>query len=441
MEVEVYVGGRRGGTMPYSSLPAFRLFCKQNGFRLKWDVKNKRIDLDSGLKGKTCALIFGKKSGDMQFERDILNKMQKFLANTGIEVMLREEKANFPKGKDVAIRFGVKEIRSAVKPKLILAHGEQGSRRALVESIHQELKHTGIICVMREWKVPRSAPHQLDIQLHMPEGTDSQIRKAVGERIAFYLSSGILRYFHAGLKMASLSYLPPHILHTLIKSFMVEPTEVREMREMKEPKGVMEQGEKDEDAEENKALPSLPEAPEPLEASARQPVQLQGPLHPPLQDEKRLEAEVFFDYTVLRSEIEKKPFLIMGNLYVKNTGTEILYSPVVCLRAVPADSIQLGGQILPPNLVETMAVQGSEGVKGWKYLEDNWFSQAKERGEYWIAPIQPVQIAPQETEPFQNFQISVLKPEAAGTVTIEGFVYFREQGLQFASNNRISLSF
>jgi len=101
----------------------------------------------------------------------------------------------------------------------------------------------------------------------------------------------------------------------------------------------------------------------------------------------------------------------------------------------------MGGQILPPKLVETMAVQGMNGLKGWRYLEDDWFTQAMERGEYWIAPIAPVTIAPKATESFQNFQISFLKQDAGKAVIVEGVVVCNNQEVQFSANNRIAVSF
>jgi len=430
MEVEVYVGGRREGTMPYASLPAFRLFCRQNGFRIKWDAKNRRIDLDAGLRGKTCVLE--KKSSQTPLAEEILNKLEKFLANAGIEVRQREAQANLSPGKDLAIRFGARATRALVKPKLVLTQREQGSRKTLIASIQQEMRQAGIVCAVKEGKTARSVPPHLDVELLLPEGTEPKLRRAIGEKVAFCLSSGILRYFQDRMNPSPLSWLPPQMLNAFVRSFLAEPADG------KEPAGLRAQPETDEGSAQNGPISGPAE--QQGEASAGKIVLFKQPLTAPPAREQRLEAEVFFDYTVIRSEIERKPFLIIGNVTVKNTGTEWLNNPVVCLRADPADSIQLGGQILPPKLVETMAVQGAEGAKGWKYLEDDWASQARQRGEYWICPIQPVQIAPQQKESFQNFQISVLKPENSSTVTIEGFVFFREQGLRFASNNRISLS-
>jgi len=74
-------------------------------------------------------------------------------------------------------------------------------------------------------------------------------------------------------------------------------------------------------------------------------------------------------------------------------------------------------------------------------LEEDWFAQAKERGEYWIAPIQPIRIAPNSSESFQNFQISITRQQTGHVVAVEGVVLCNDQEAQFMSNNRIAISF
>ncbi|MFJ9497447.1 hypothetical protein [Brevibacillus centrosporus] len=478
MDVEVYYGGLRGGTMPYTVLPAFRLFCKQNGFQIKWDPKNKRIDLDSGLKGKICVLTPGKTVGDHYYVAEILGKVQRFLSDFGIEVVCTEKKSEVPKVRDVAIRFSLEELRTTIKPKLELFQSEDEKRKGLINSLHAELKHTGITCVLKAQKEQRSTPPSLAIKLLLPIDTDLSRRKAYGEKIAFYLASGILQYFHTSQQISPISYLPMNILMEFFSSSLIdrvgtlnqgyeeeqaleqepnqelkqEPEQVIEQ----EPEEVLEQeSEADAEAEAEEAEPE-PEPKQTQTIEIHRPVQsvfVQEEQNETVEEavwvheikqaqvEKRLEAEVFLDYTLFHSDLEHRPFLLIGNLYVKNTGTEDLINPIICLRVSPMESIKLGGQILPPNLVETMGVQSSSGVKGWRYLEDDWFSQAKERGEYWIAPIQPILISPKATEPFQNFQISIKKPENGSIVTVEAVVLFNEQEIHFPANNRIAISF
>jgi hypothetical protein len=458
MDVEVYYAGQRSGTIPYMSVPAFRLFCKQNGFQLRWDAEQKRIELDSGLKGRVCVLAVGKAGKDASYECEILNRVQAFLSEYGAEVVIGEP-AKILK-KDVAIRFSVKEIRASFSPKLIVFRSENESRRTLVDCLHHELKQTGINCVVKLLREARSASSGIAVQFQLPQGTDEQQRKAYAECIAFFLASGILHYFLTGLRISPLSYLSRHLLKAFGGRAAAEEADsadaaknAGEETDAYSAAGVNEQQEAapTEPLETEAALgaQTIDVQPDPDTAEARtdeaEPqvtVQEAVPLAETFRqaEARRLEAEVFFDYTVLRSDVENRPFLLIGNICVKNTGTEALYNPVVCLRADPPDSIKMGGQILPPNLVETLAVQSSAGIKGWRYLENDWFTQAKERGEYWMAPIHPVRIEPNTTEMFQNFQFSVTKPETGNTVTVEGYVFFQEQGLQFAANNRIALS-
>jgi hypothetical protein len=301
------------------------------------------------------------------------------------------------------------------------------------------LKHTGIACVLKTQKETRSVQSFLTMQLLLPKDTDASRRKVYGEKIAFYLASGILRYFQTAQQIYPISYLPMNVIKDFLGSTLLDRSrtyqlghdegEEQERAQVEEQTQTLEIHQSVQIEPENEEQNDLTEETVSLAEINQAPA------------EKRLEAEVFFDYTLFHSDLEHRPFLLMGNLYVKNTGTEDLINPIVCLRVSPIESIKLGGQILPPNLVETMGVQSSSGIKGWRYLDDDWFSQAQERGEYWIAPIQPILISPKATEPFQNFQISIKKPENGSTVTVEGVVLFNEQEVHFPANNRIAISF
>ncbi|WP_289135069.1 hypothetical protein [uncultured Brevibacillus sp.] len=521
MDVEVYYSGQRGGTMPYAALPAFRLFCKQNGFQLKWDSKNKRIDLDSGLKGKVCVLYTGKSTTETSYEWDVLGRVQKFVSDYGMEVVLAQNNVALAKNTDIAIRFSIKEQRLLEKPRLVLFQAEDEKRRELIRCLQAELKQTGIPCHVKGGKEAKPTSAIVHLQLQIPKHTEIFKRKAYGEKIAFYLASGILGYLQEGMQIQPLAYLPPNLLRVFFGSVLAntqiaseqtdlekqlvqsgvegerEESEELELQEEHDqfieletevaeeiaeeadlskeadlqavkdkdneldlkyeqaPHGEMEAKEaKDDDAHSVELIQAVSvvevvqEVVETVEIveTVEQPIQLEQldqPIQPVLVQpiETRLEAEVFFDYTLIHSDSEEKPYLLIGTLQVKNTGTEELYNPIVCLRVTPADSIKMGGQILPPKLVETMAVQGMNGLKGWRYLEDDWFTQAMDRGEYWIAPIAPVSIAPKATESFQNFQISFLKQDAGKAVIVEGVVVCNNQEVHFSANNRIAVSF
>ncbi|ELK40401.1 hypothetical protein D478_19374 [Brevibacillus agri BAB-2500] len=502
MDVEVYYSGQRGGTMPYAALPAFRLFCKQNGFQLKWDPKQKRIDLDSGLKGKVCVLFTGSSATEAAYEWEVLGKVQRFVSDYGMEVVLTKNNLALAKNTDIAIRFSMKELRLLEKPRLVLYPHENERQRELIRCMQAELKQTGIPCQQKVSKGSKQTSGIVHIQLQIPLHTEVHRRRTYGEKIAFYLASGILEYMQSGLRIQPLAYLPPNILKLFYSSvwtteesraadsttladaeaelldevelLLDRPEAHEDERDGKEESeqqeaallavenegeeratqavagqadaGTVEQAEAAQQAGAVEQAGAAQQAGtvQVLQAEATAPIPIEATTSDQPQEpstEPRTAAEVFFDYTLIHSDSAEKPYLLIGTLQVKNTGTEVLYNPIVCLRVTPADSIKMGGQILPPKLVETLAVQGSNGLKGWRYLDDDWFAQAMERGEYWIAPIQPVVIPPQSAESFQNFQVSFLKQESGKAIVVEGIVLCNDQSVHFSANNRIAVSF
>lgn len=613
MDVEVYYGGQRGGVMPYTALPAFRLFCKQNGFQLKWDPKEKRVDLDSGLKGRVCVLYSGAVSDGSVHEKEIAEKVQRFVSDYGLEVVFGRKGDTASREADVAIRISVKEMRTLEKPKIVLHQPDD--RRELARSLQSELRQTGMACLLKGSKPAKLSGTAVHMQLQIPQFTEIYKRKAYVEKVAFYLASGILSYFQEDQRILPFAYLPPNLIKLFFDSVlqgqphfaplvpaerqMDEPDLSEEAESIQkapnEPARVYIRMEEEEDEDEdeddwaewkereggtyqksstngddieNQVEPDRLEAVEPdemaTEAEADQHIEVDAEadgitqvqadtqveeeivgkadaqvqtdmvaeavalveagmvaeageqvvaemgseadaqsdsvdfaveddsenagdegrdvflddqaeemmeedlvltihghqptpeqveeaaasvaeqgvhLADPVLEEARVEAEVFFDYTLIHTDSEERPYLLIGTLQVKNTGTEALYNPIVCLKVNPFDSIKMGGQILPPKFVDTMAVQGSNGMLGWRYLHDDWFAQARERGEYWIAPIQPVQIEPKATESFQNFQISFLKQAAGQSVIVEGMVLCNDQEAHFFANNRIAITF
>lgn len=156
-------------------------------------------------------------------------------------------------------------------------------------------------------------------------------------------------------------------------------------------------------------------------------------------DEYCAQAEVSFDYsTVIEPDNDRR--LIIANLRIKNTGTVVLRNPIICIRLTPAQSMKLRGQIWPPAMAKTLAFKDPAGSYGWQYLNDDWLETGTLKGEYWISPVRPTSILPQDVKSLNNLQIIVNESPDTNIVTVEGVVYFHEQGLQVPSNNRIVVS-
>lgn len=157
---------------------------------------------------------------------------------------------------------------------------------------------------------------------------------------------------------------------------------------------------------------------------------------------KKANAEVFLNYTMLipRPDDEQKEYMVNGSIIMKNTGDLDLKNPVICIKIPVEQGISLQGQILPPKLVAGLAMKGSDGEKGWKYVYDDWRDRVKTKGEYWITSIQELTIPPGGSEVFNGLKVLIREPKNS-SVGIHAFVYFNEGKQQYASNNTISLSF
>ena len=73
-------------------------------------------------------------------------------------------------------------------------------------------------------------------------------------------------------------------------------------------------------------------------------------------------------------------------------------------------------------------------------MKENWLEDYEKKGELWICPIHTMEIIPGQTEVLSNLQISFPKSEQE-TMTVDAFVYFKEDRIETGANNRISISF
>ncbi|GEN36272.1 hypothetical protein [Aneurinibacillus danicus] len=431
MKIQVHYNGDTRGEIPYTSLPAFRLLCEQNGLQVRWKAEERTLYLNPGLTGIKIYLASGlneleiSSKKDNRYEHEVMKKTKEFLSDSGADITLLYDHTLTPSYGDLYIRLAFLEDDSVKKPKIALDYDWNINNKKLLDYLREKLQNEEMEFVAkRHTEMGLNIP-LLKLQCRLPNLDQASPFVFLIEDIAITLASGILFYFHDSRQISPFSCLPLHALDEFIYGTRKsQDSSVFAVQLGEQERAMLPEREADGESD-------VPEA-ERIEVKESTEV----------VEAVRMQAEVFFDYTVLPSEREDSSYLVIGNLYIKNTGTEDLYNPVICLKATPADSIKLQGQILPANMVETLGTQSSDGgVKGWRYLQKDWFAEALERGEYWIAPVQNFRIAPEKIEAFHNFQLSILKPEEGNTVTIEGFVYFKERQVPFASNNRIVFSF
>ncbi|WP_173105644.1 hypothetical protein [Bacillus sp. KH172YL63] len=156
--------------------------------------------------------------------------------------------------------------------------------------------------------------------------------------------------------------------------------------------------------------------------------------------EKKPHAEIYFDYNLLPNR-KLERYSIKADFFIKNTGNVELMDPKICFRVNPAEKIEIGGQILPPEMSDIFSVQGQNGAQGWKYMGKDWLEKAYSTGEYWIEAINGTSIPPGETAVVEGLQFTVENLEEQESSTIIGFILCEEQGLQLSSNNKIMITF
>lgn len=395
MDMKIELGGRDAGTIRYDSLPAFYYVFRELGFQVHIDSKNQKVQLKSGLAGKQIWISADHDSRQEAFrkaklERTVLEHIKNFLTSCGAEVLLNGE-MGYAEKTDLHLKLALYEIPSIKEPILELTYNISQDDKKWVEHFQNECRLAGTKFRVNEVTTNGNSSI-MKIHIMYPEIMEDLFWNKFGENHAMIITTGILSRLIGSSTLSIFSLVP-------LELFQIHeaPTEKNKKNDVAEKQ------------RQEKIL-----------------------------ETKKEEAEVFFDYHLFVDADDGIKIKIFGNLHIKNSGTEILRNPVICIRSTPLESIKITGQILPPNVTKTLGVMNNDGAKGWKFMNDNWIEEAEEKGETWICPIQSLNILPGEMESISNLQISVLKL-AEKNIRVEAFVYFIEQGLEFHANNKISL--
>jgi hypothetical protein len=157
--------------------------------------------------------------------------------------------------------------------------------------------------------------------------------------------------------------------------------------------------------------------------------------------EKQIECQSWFSYTLMLpnfEEEEEQEVMIIGNYIIKNTGTEALNNPIICVRVNPPRNMHLGGKI--GSFTHTALMIDGTNSGAWEYIDNNWREKSLETGEHWLRPKGIPQLLSGETIAFPNELCFPLKSKDK-FVNVEGFVYFDEIKDGSASLNKITINF
>ncbi|PGZ99796.1 hypothetical protein COE51_08350 [Bacillus pseudomycoides] len=405
MDVIVNLQGQEKGKIPYESLAAFYLIFRELGYQVRFDSEHQKININSGLSGKQILISQDENKMFDSFRKDkleweFLEHIQKFLSGCGANVIIKNDQDISVKA-DLHVKLSLLKVPSIKQPVLELTHDSTSMNQKWLDIFRNECWKIGIKFNANE-AANQIVPY-VRVRLKYPEFNDELFWNKFGANGAIIVAMGILARLQ---RDAPLSFLSNVSLENFSILFGASSSKKQINNDLKKVK---------KDAVDDQGLT--------IEKSSK----------------VIREAEVFFDYRLLIDKSDNKKIKVLGNLHIKNIGTEVLRNPVICLRSTPEESIKITGQILPPNIVKTFGVMSNEGTKGWKYMNEDWFEQTM-KGENWICPIQQVNIYPQQIESLSNLQINISNLEEQESILVEAFVFFQEQELEFAANNRISIS-
>jgi hypothetical protein len=408
LDLKLEVNGGDLGTIPFESVAAFSYFFRMCGFEIFWDWENQKIQLHSEISKKRLGLFSNEFSAFHPFrkgkiELKINEQIKSFLSGCGVKAFVKNEQETSMQT-DLYLEVSVMKLPSINEPIIELSCNLGAGHEKWLTFFQKECRKVGVAFSFNQIKKGKEPYFML--QIKYSGLSDDLFWNQYGENLSMIITMGIISLLQGEYPLNPLSILPLNVfpIHFENKPGNMQPSKQSES--------------KSEDLIINRKCPN----------------EIQS-------TPKRLESEVYFDYHLLIDRNDSKKIKVLSNLHIKNTGTEELRNPIICLRVKPAGSIMISGQILPPNIAETFGVMSDSGTKGWKYMNDNWLEQVEEKGEIWISSIQHLNLAPSQTESISNLQMNAQSLEEYENINVEAFVSFNENELKIEANNQISISF
>ncbi|MCA1059071.1 hypothetical protein LCL96_08995 [Rossellomorea aquimaris] len=390
------------GTIPAHSIAAIQLYCAENNHQFCLNEEEQMVEVKSSLHGKKVWVSVN--TPNVSINDEIDEKVSGILANYGIDVSTKSDTGKIrngdlfidlvsskSKGDNKTISVGYNERLNSINVKKNL-------------SIYKDELHFMGYYLMPE---NHSIPH---LRCSMSCGDEEFLLKE-GPAI---LTQCVLKTLLGNQKP---NLLDLDILHLLTKSNQTGSADPKAVEKKKASKDIQIDDKTYEEMKMRKANRKVREV-----------------------QERKLYAEIYFDYNVIPNRKTER-YSIKADLFIKNTGNVDLSNPKICFRVDPPEKIEIGGQILPPEMSEIFSIQGQNGAQGWKYMGKDWLEKAFSTGEYWIESIQETFIPPGETLAVEGLQFTVENLEEQESSTIIGFVLFEDQELQLSSNNKIKITF
>jgi hypothetical protein len=157
------------------------------------------------------------------------------------------------------------------------------------------------------------------------------------------------------------------------------------------------------------------------------------------KEETKAEVHSWFNYTIMLPAIDEDEHevMIIGNYIIKNTGTQTITNPLICIRISPSNDVRLGGKI--GSVTHTALTIDGTNTGAWEYIYSDWKKKSMDSGEHWLKPKKLQQLAPEESIAFSHELFFSLKQKEK-TVNVDGFAYFDELKNGTAAINKITVN-
>ncbi|MDX8343980.1 hypothetical protein [Rossellomorea sp. YZS02] len=391
------------GTIPAHSIAAIQLYCAENNHQFHLNEEEQMVEVKSSLHGKKVWLSVTTPNGSINNQID--EKVTGILTDYGIDVSTKRDTGKIRNG-DLFIELVSSKGKGASRT-ISVGYNERLNSINVKKSLSiykDELHFKGYYLLSENHSIP-----------HLRCSISCEDEEFLLKESPAILTQCILKTLLGNQKPSLLDLNILHLLQT--KSNQTGPADPITVDKKKASKDLQMDDKMYEEMKMRKANRKVRES-----------------------QEKKPYAEIYLDYNVIPNRKTER-YSIKADFFIKNTGNVDLTNPKICFRVDPPDKIEIGGQILPPEMSEIFSIQGQNGAQGWKYMGKDWLEKAFSTGEYWIESIQETFIPPGETLAVEGLQFTVENLEEQESSTIIGFVLFEDQELQLSSNNKIKITF
>jgi hypothetical protein len=411
MNIPLFLNGNLLGVTSLDNKAGLDIFCEQYGLTLV--SGDNRLDITTNAISPS---VYISTNSNSKLSLELISLTKSFISAEGISVKTGIDNESY----ELLLCIDVIESKPDKAPLLLIEHPSNFNEQ-LKNLFIVELNRANIAFTLKENNVENQRYISRYLHLNCYVLKDNLDL----EKVALSIARAIILFkYYNRKKRTIVNYTSQAMIRSFVKSFLTGPSEIIQKQQYEDQIDTPQQ--EDRLSEQNSNGDKLV-------IHSEKPSSKKALLEPKI--------EAFFDYSVLIPRLDEDELIIKGALIIKNTGEEKVSRPIICFKIPLESDVILQGQFLPPNLVSGLSTKGMEGDKGWKYIYSNWRDRIKSNGEYWIEPIQQLEIEPGEKITINGLSIYVKGTKKAKSILVQAFVYFQDGKYRFSSNNSIAISY